>query len=88
MSELEELPEGYWERQERFHRALAKIKSKSNTTTIPSYREVVDKLEELEKENELLGRRYDELTKLIRKQGKDKVDCGDRFLRNYAKGWD
>ena len=87
MSELEELPEGYWERQERFHRALAKIKSNS-TTTIPSYREVVDKLEELEKENELLGRRYDELTKLIRKQGKDSVDCGDRFLRNYAKDYD
>ena len=87
MSELEELPEGYWERQERFHRALAKIKSNS-TTTIPSYREVVDKLEELEKENALLGRRYDELTKLIRKQGKDSVDCGDRFLRNYAKDYD
>jgi len=48
----------------------------------------VDKLEELEKENELLGRRYDELTKLIRKQGKDSVDCGDRFLRNYAKDYD
>jgi len=78
----------YWDKQERFHRALAKIKSNSTTTTIPSYREVVDKLEELEKENALLGRRYDELTKLIRKQGKDKVDCGDRFLRNYAKGWD
>ena len=78
----------YWDKQERFHRALAKIKSNSTTTTIPSYREVVDKLEELEKENALLGRRYDELTKLIRKQGKDSVDCGDRFLRNYAKGWD
>jgi len=78
----------YWDKQERFHRALAKIKSNSTTTTIPSYREVLDKLEELERENELLGRRYDELTKLIRKQGKDKVDCGDRFLRNYAKGWD
>ena len=78
----------YWDKQERFHRALAKIKSNSTTTTIPSYREAVDKLEELERENELLGRRYDELTKLIRKQGKDKVDCGDRFLRNYAKGWD
>jgi hypothetical protein len=78
----------YWDKQERFHRALAKIKSNSTTATIPSYREVVDKLEELERENELLGRRYDELTKLIRKQGKDKVDCGDRFLRNYAKGWD
>jgi len=78
----------YWDKQERFHRALAKIKSNSTAATIPSYREVVDKLEELERENELLGRRYDELTKLIRKQGKDKVGCGDRFLRNYAKGWD
>jgi methanogenic corrinoid protein MtbC1 len=80
----------YWDKQERFHRALAKIKSNSTTTTttIPSYREVVDKLEELERENELLGRRYDELTKLIRKQGKDNVDCGDRFLRNYAKDYD
>ena len=83
MSELKELPLDYWDRQKLFKERLAKIKG--NDTTIPSYREVVDKLAELEEEHELLGRRYDELTKLIRKQGKDKVSEGDRFLRNYAK---
>ncbi len=55
----------------------------------PTWRELNDKLEELEEQHELLGRRYDELTRLIRKQGKDKVvDDYDKYLRNYAKDWD
>ncbi len=80
------MSETYWDKQERFKKMLAKIQGHS--TTIPSYREVVDKLEELEKEHEILGRRYDDLTKLILKQGKENVDDGNRFLRNYAKEWD
>jgi hypothetical protein len=85
MSELEELPLDYWGRQKLFKERLAKIQG--TATTIPSYREVVDKLAELEEEHELLGRRYDELTKLLRKQGKDKASERDSFLRNYAKDW-
>jgi hypothetical protein len=53
----------------------------------PTYREIENKLIELEKEHKILGERYDSLVKLIRKQGKDKVSEGDRFLRNYAKDW-
>jgi len=88
MSELEDLPLDYWGRQELFKERLAKIQG--NATTIPDYREIVDRLAELEKEHEILGRRYDELTRLIRKQGKDKVVVDDynKYLRNYAKNWD
>ena len=71
MSELEELPLDYWGRQKLFKERLAKIQVKA--TTIPDYREIVDRLAELEREHEVLGRRYDELTKLLRKQGKDKA---------------
>jgi hypothetical protein len=55
--------------------------------TPPTYREIENKLIELEKEHKILGERYDSLVKLIRKQGKDKVSEGDSFLRNYAKDW-
>jgi hypothetical protein len=82
MSELKELPLDYWDRQKLFKERLAKIQG--TATTIPSYREVVDKLAELEKEHELLGRRYDELTKLL---SKDKASERDSFIRNYAKDW-
>ena len=88
MSELKELPLDYWGRQKLFKERLAKIQGKA--TTIPDYREVVDRLAELEREHEILGRRYDELTRLIRKQGKDKVVVDDynKYLRNYTKNWD
>ncbi len=56
--------------------------------TPPTYREIENKLIELENEHEMLGKRYDSLVKLIRKQGKDKVMSeGDRFLRSYARDW-
>ena len=88
MSELEELPLDYWGRQKLFKERLAKIQG--NATTIPDYRAVVDKLDALEREYELLNKKYDDLTKIIRKQGKDRVDEseGNRFLRTYAKDWD
>ncbi len=53
---------------------------------IPTYRDLEIKLEELQTEHVLLGRRYDELTKLIRKKGKDSVAPqieGDKFLFGY-----
>jgi hypothetical protein len=43
--------------------------------TPPTYREIENKLIELEKEHKILGERYDSLVKLIRKQGKDSVQC-------------
>ena len=65
------------------------IKMNKEVPKTPTWRELNDKLEELEEQHELLGRRYDELTKLIRKQGKDKVvDDYNKYLRNYAKNWD
>jgi len=50
---------------------------------IPTYKELENKLKDLEKDNELLGRRYEDLCKLIRKQGKDRVDNGDDFIFDY-----
>ncbi len=65
------------------------IKMNNKVPKTPTWRELNDKLEELEEQHELLGRRYDELTKLIRKQGKDKVvDDYNKYLMNYAKDWD
>jgi len=65
------------------------IKMNKEVPKTPTWRELNDKLEDLEEQHELLGRRYDELTKLIRKQGKDKVvDDYNKYLRNYAKNWD
>jgi len=65
------------------------IKMNKEVPKTPTWRELNDRLEELEEQHELLGRRYDELTKLIRKQGKDKVvDDYNKYLRNYAKNWD
>ena len=66
------------------------IKMNKEVPKTPTWRELNDKLEELEKQHELLGRRYDELTRLIRKQGKDKVVVDDynKYLRNYAKNLD
>ena len=56
---------------------------------IPTHYELLKKIEELECENEMLGRRYESLCKIIRQKGKDKVvDDHDKFLFNYAKGWD
>ena len=88
MSELEELPLDYWGRQKLFKERLAKIQG--NATTIPDYRAVVDKLDALEREYELLNKKYDDLTKILRKQGKDRVEESEanRFLRNYARDWD
>jgi len=43
--------------------------------------------EEEKRKCEELQERYDSLTKRIRKQGKDKVDDHDAYLRNYARGW-
>jgi hypothetical protein len=40
---------------------------------IPTYAEVASKLAELEVKYEILGNRYDTLTALLRKQGKDNV---------------
>ena len=65
------------------------IKMNKEVPKTPTWRELNDKLEELEEQHELLGRRYDELTRLIRKQGKDKVvDDYNKYLMNYAKDWD
>jgi len=50
---------------------------------IPTYRELENKLKDLENENKVLGRRYEDLCKIIRKQGKDRVDNGDDFLFGY-----
>ena len=50
---------------------------------IPTYGELENKLKDLESENEILGRRYEDLCKIIRKQGKDRVDSGDDFLFGY-----
>lgn len=72
-----------------FHKMSCDSKGRRDTIkTPPTWRELNDKLEELEEQHELLGRRYDELTKLIRKQGKDKaLSEGDNFLRTYARDW-
>jgi len=65
------------------------IKMNKEVPKTPTWRELNDKLEELEEQHELLGRRYDDLTRLIRKQGKDKVvDDYNKYLMNYAKDWD
>jgi hypothetical protein len=50
-----------------------------------TYRDIETKLRELEVEHELLGRRYEDLTKQIRHQGKVKVDDHNAFLRNYMR---
>ena len=72
-----------------FHKMSCDSKGRRDTIkTPPTYREIENKLIKLEKEHEILGKRYDSLVKLIRKQGKDKVDDGDKFLRNYAKDYD
>ena len=56
--------------------------------TPPTYQEIANKLIELETEHKMLGKRYDSLVQLIRKQGKDKVlSEGDKFLRSYARDW-
>jgi len=55
----------------------------SDIPKIPTYGELQDKLKDLENENEILGRRYEDLCRTIRKQGKDRVDSGDDFLFGY-----
>ena len=71
-----------------FHKMSCDSKGRTEKIITPAtYREISDKLDELEIEHTRLGRRYDELTKLLRKQGKDRVDDGDKFLREYAKEW-
>lgn len=50
---------------------------------VPTYGELQEKLKGLENENKVLGRRYEDLCKIIRKQGKDRVDSGDDFLFGY-----
>lgn len=42
---------------------------------IPTYGELESKLKDLENENKLLSRRYGDLCKIIRKQGKDSVNA-------------
>ncbi len=81
----DDLPEGYWDKQERQKQALYKLHNP--VPYVPTYREIENKLSELELEHEILGERYDSLVKMIRKQGKDKVDDANKFLRNYAKEW-
>ena len=39
--------------------------------TIPTYYEIAKKLEDLTEEHKVLGKRYDQLTAILRKKGKD-----------------
>ena len=73
-----------------FHKMSCDSKGRRDTIkTQHTWRELNDKREALEEQHELLGRRYDELTKLVRKQGKDRVvDDYNKYLMNYAKDWD
>ena len=73
-----------------FHKMSCDSKGRRDTIkTSPTYRDIEDKLSELELEHEILVKRYDSVVKLIRKQGKDKVMSeGDRFLRSYARDWE
>lgn len=50
---------------------------------VPTHREILNKLSELEVEHKLLGDRYDRLKKQL--DGKNHTDSGDRFLNNYWK---
>jgi len=43
---------------------------------------------EEKKAREELEERYNLLVQKIKEQGRKKVDEGDKFLRDYAKGWD
>jgi len=52
---------------------------------VPTYREIEIKLSELEAEHQILGERYAKLKKQL--NNPDNPDCGDNFLRNYAKSW-
>ena len=66
----------YWSRKERY----VQLTENSAVVWHKLYEEEKAKREELQ-------HRYDQLTKQIRYQGKVKVDCGDTFLRNYARSW-
>lgn len=68
--------EDYWARKERY----AELIENSAVAWHKLYTEEKRKREELQE-------RYDSLTKRIRKQGKDKVDDHDAYLRSYAKEW-
>jgi len=48
---------------------------------VPTYREIIYKLRELEREHQILGRRYADLTRQIRKVGKDAVVDKDYYKR-------
>jgi len=48
---------------------------------VPTYREIIYKLRELEREHQILGRRYADLTRQIRKVGKDTVVDKDYYKR-------
>mgnify|MGYP007107551570 FL=1 len=52
---------------------VSEVLRMTKVKTPPTYREIENKLIELENEHEMLGKRYDSLVKLIRKQGKDSV---------------
>jgi len=54
---------------------------------IPTYAEVASKLTELEVKYEILGKRYDTLTALLRKQGKDRVVYEPEFGK-LGEVWD
>ena len=48
------------------------LRMKMKIPKISTYAEIASKLAELEVKYEILGKRYDTLTALLRKQGKDK----------------
>ena len=58
-----------------------KINMPKKVPEVPTHREILNKLSELEAEHKLLGDRYNRLKKQL--EGKDNLDSGDRFLSNY-----
>lgn len=68
--------EDYWTRKEKYQQLV----EDSAVSWHSLYTEEKAKREAIET-------KYNLLVQKIRKQGKDKVDDGDKFLRNYAKDW-
>ena len=63
------------------------LRVKMTVPKIPTYAEVASKLTELEVKYEILGKRYDTLTALLRKQGKDRVVYEPEFGK-LGEVWD
>ncbi len=62
------------------------MRTSNNIPKILTFRELETLYKDLDVEHTELKKRYDDLTKIIRKQGKDSVRSeGDNFLSGY---WD